>query len=211
MFPTRAARVIQCDAAVTPGRSVFDKTTDRFEYFRHRVAFCHQFEQLLFTGEQSVSTLPVVDVGLQEVPKDDAPDRISQGEAVRVEPAVDPVSTAEAGLNVVRMAGFDRSPPRGKDIGEVIQMNGVGDRPTLQFVERSAEIFQDLAVGDFDLTGRCHESGEARNVIADRAKMMLARRRRKPPMRTLGFLRPPSVLDVGVHSAPFDDRPGCVG
>jgi hypothetical protein len=27
------------------------------------------------------------------------------------------------------------------------------------------------------LTGRCHESGETRNVIADRAKMMLARRR----------------------------------
>src|ERR1700726_4342982 len=154
MFPTRAAGVIQCDAAVTPGRRVFDKTTDRFEYFRHRVAICHQFEQLLFTGEQSVTALPVVDVGLQEVPKDDAPVRISQGEAVRVEPAVDPVSTAEAGLNVVRMAGFDRPPPRGKYNGEVIQMNGVGDRPPLQFVERSTEIFQSLAVSDLDRIGR---------------------------------------------------------
>ena len=127
----------------------------------------HHFKQLLFTGEQSFTPLPVVDIGLQEVPKDDAPVRISQGEAVRVEPAVDPISTAEAGLSVVRMAGFDRPPPRGEDIGEVIQMNGVGDRPPLQFLERSTELFQDLAVGDLDFTGRCHESGETRNVIAD--------------------------------------------
>ncbi len=104
---------------------------------------------------------------MQEVPKDDAPIRISQGEAARVEPAIDPIGTAEAGLSVVRMAGFDRPPPRGEDIGEVIQMDGVGDRPPLQFLERSTEIFQDLAVGDLDFTSRCHESGEARNVIAD--------------------------------------------
>jgi hypothetical protein len=96
---------------------------------------------------------------------------------VRVEPAVDPISTAEAGLSVVRMAGLDRAPPRGEHNREVIQMNGVGDRPPLQFLERNTEIFQGLAVGDFDFTGRCHESGETRNVIADRAKMMLARRR----------------------------------
>src|ERR1700738_3157586 len=135
---TPPARVDQHEAAVTPVGRAFDKPTERFEYSRHRMAARNHFEQPLFTGEQSVTALPVVDVGLQEVPKDDAPVRISQGEAVRVEPAVDPVSTAEAGLNVVRMAGFDRPPPRGKDTGEVIRLNGLGDRPTLQFVEHSA-------------------------------------------------------------------------
>src|SRR3977135_3981142 len=170
----------------------------------------HQFEKSLFTGEQRFSPLPVVDIGLQEVPKDDAPVRISQGEAMRVEPAVDPISAPEAGLNVVRMAGFDGPPPRGDDICTVIRMNGVGDRPTLQFLKRRAEIFQDLAVDDFDFTRWCDEIGGARNVITDRAKMMLARKRRKPPMGTLRFLRPPSVLDIGVHSAPFDDLSGCV-
>ena len=123
VFETRAARIDQHDAAVTPAGRAFDKPTERFEYFRHRMAARHHFEQPLFTGEQSFSPLPVVDIGLQDVPKDDMPVRISQREAARVEPAVDAIRTAEAVFEVVRMAGFDRLAPRGEDIWAVIRMN----------------------------------------------------------------------------------------
>ena len=64
-------------------------------------------EQPLFTGEQGFGPLPVVDISVQEVPQDDAAFRISQRKAARVKPPIHPVRAAEAGLNVVWMAGFD--------------------------------------------------------------------------------------------------------
>ena len=94
----------------------------------------HHFEKPFFRGKQRFSPLPVVDISLQEVPKDDAPFRISQGEAARVEPAVDPIRTAQAGLNVERRVGFERPPPRGEDIWEIIRMNGVGGWMELQLL-----------------------------------------------------------------------------
>src|SRR5260370_32648504 len=69
VFQTRAARIDQHDAAVTPAGRAFDKLAERFEYSRHRMAARHHFEQSLFTGEQSFSPLPVVDIGVEEVPK----------------------------------------------------------------------------------------------------------------------------------------------
>src|SRR5712692_10687181 len=112
VFETRAAPIDQHDAAVTPAGRALDKPTERFEYSRHRMAARHHFEQPLFTSEQSFSPLSVVDISVQDVPQDDAPFRISQGEAVHVKPAVDPISTAAAAFNVARKAGFDRPPPR---------------------------------------------------------------------------------------------------
>jgi len=84
----------------------------------------------------------------------------------------------------------------------VIRVKGVASSPPFQFLELRAEIFEDLAVREFEVTGRCPESDEGRNAIEDQPKTTLA--------RTQGFLSPPSVLDIGVHSAPFDDLSGCV-
>src|ERR1700737_4539794 len=53
-------------------------------------------------------------------------------------------------------------------------------------------------------------AGIRMKAVADRAKMTLALRRPKPPRRMQGFLCPPSVLDIGANSAPFDDQSGCV-
>jgi hypothetical protein len=133
MFEARTARIDQHDAAVAAAGRALDKPTERFEYSRHRLAARHHFEQSLFTGEQSFSPLPVVDISVQEVPKDDAPFRISQGEAAHVEPAVDPIGTAAAAFNVARKAGFDRPPPRGEDICAVIRMKVVAPCPPFSF------------------------------------------------------------------------------
>jgi hypothetical protein len=41
--------------------------------------------------------------------------------------------------------------------------------------------------------------------------MTLARGRPQPPTRIHRLLRPPSVLNIGVYSVPFDDLSGCIG
>src|ERR1700730_14288684 len=202
VLETRAARIDQHDAAVAPAGRAFDKVTERIEYSRHRMAARHHLEQALFTGEQSFGPLPVVDISVQEVPKDDASVRISQGGTVHVEPAVDPISTVAA-FNVARKSGFGRLPPRGEDFWEVIRMKVVAPRRPFQFLERRTEIFQVAAVGVFEVAGRCPESDEGRKAIDDRAKTTL--------VRTQSFLSPPSVVNLDVHSAPFDDPSGCVG
>ena len=84
-----------------------------------------------------------------------------------MEPAVDAISAPMAALDFVWMAGLDRPLPRGDDYWEVIRMNDVGRRPTFQFLERLAEVFQDWSVDDFDFTGRCHDRDQGRNAIDD--------------------------------------------
>ena len=62
MLETRATRIDQRDTAVTSGRRVFDKLTERFEYFRHRMAARRHFNHPLFTGEKCFGPLLVVDI-----------------------------------------------------------------------------------------------------------------------------------------------------
>src|SRR5208282_898933 len=69
---------------------------------------------------------------------------------------------------------------------------------------------QDLAIAEFESTGGCYENHEARNVVAERAKVMFARRGPKPPRRAQGFLGLPPVLDIGVYATPFHELPGVV-
>src|SRR5580704_6055273 len=75
-------------------------------------------------------------------------------------------------------------------------------RRPFQFLERGAEIFQVAAVGVFEVTGRCPESDESRKAVDHRTKATL--------VRTQSFLGPLSVVDIGIHSAPFDDPSGCI-
>jgi hypothetical protein len=64
----RAARIDQHDAAVTPAGCAFDKLTQRFKYFRHRMAARHHFEQPLFAGEQSFSRMLSIIEGRPRAP-----------------------------------------------------------------------------------------------------------------------------------------------
>src|SRR5271169_3650061 len=58
VFETRTTWIDQHNAAMTPAGRAFNKLTERFEYFRHRMVARYHFEQSLFTGEQSLSPLP---------------------------------------------------------------------------------------------------------------------------------------------------------
>jgi hypothetical protein len=128
VFETRAGRIDQHDAAVTPAGSAFDKLTECSEYFRHRMAARHHFEQPLLTGEQSFSALPVVDVSLQYVPALDTTLGVTKRQTACMEPAIVAVSTAHAVLDVVRFPCVYRSLPCSNYHGKIIRMNGIGNR-----------------------------------------------------------------------------------
>jgi hypothetical protein len=76
-------------------------------------------------------------------------------------------------------------------------MNGVAGSPTFQFLERLAEVFQDLTVDEFDLTCRVHNGDKGRNAIEDLRKMEVA--------DTQGFLTPLSVFNIGTSCVPSND------
>src|SRR4029434_4842263 len=54
-------------------------------------------------------------------------------------------------------------------------MNGVGRAPTFHFLERLAEIVQDLTVDNFDLTFRIHDGYETGNAFNRQPKPVFAR------------------------------------
>ncbi|MFZ0759023.1 MAG: hypothetical protein WAM69_03655, partial [Candidatus Sulfotelmatobacter sp.] len=68
MFETRAARIDQHNAAVTPTCRAFDKLTERFEYSLHRMAARHHFEKSLLASRQVLSALAIFDVGCRPIP-----------------------------------------------------------------------------------------------------------------------------------------------
>jgi hypothetical protein len=158
VFETRTFRIDQEDAAVTSAGCGFDEPTDCFKYFGHRTAARNHVQQPFLTGEHSFSLLPVVDVRLQHVPTGDAILGVPKRQTAYVKPAINAVRTAQALLDLERFSSVYRSLPRSNHRGKIIRMNGVASRPALQFFERRAEIFQDMAVDAFDFARRGHES-----------------------------------------------------
>src|SRR5262245_36142868 len=102
-------------------------------------------------GQDSLlSALAFVDVSQQVVPADDASIVASKWKAARLKPAVLPIEPAEAVLPVTQQAGFDGALPCRPEAGQVVGMNNASIVPVLQFLERSAEVLEQLAVGVFD-------------------------------------------------------------
>src|ERR1700733_11640379 len=165
VFETRAAWIDQHDAAVTPAGRAFDQLTERFKYFRQRMAPRHHFKHSLFSGEKRFGPLLVVDISRQGVPKDNAPFRISQGEAAGVEPTVDAIRTATAAFAHIWLAGFERLLPGGEHPWAIIRMIAVDLPSTLQFLECRAEKFQAVAVGAYEVAIGIHEDDEGRKAI----------------------------------------------
>src|SRR5271165_1294658 len=112
-----------------------------------------------------------------------------------MEPEVDSILTAQALLYIVRAAALDRLSPCGENLWQVIWMNEVSDLSALQFLGCGAKKVQGLAIPEFESTGGCYQNREARNVVADRAKVMFACGGPKPPRRAQGFLGLPPILD----------------
>src|SRR5260370_5971341 len=91
-----------------------------------------------------------------------------------MKPTVRTVSAAQTMVNIIRIPRFDRVPPGGDRLREVIRVDGVAGTPTFQFFKSLAEVFQNLVVDEFDLTLRRHYCNQAGDAIDDQAKSLFA-------------------------------------
>src|SRR5260370_33568403 len=110
----------------------------------------------------------------QDVPAYAATFRVSHGQSPNLEPAVLAIGTSATVLTVVGMPGFDRTSKGGDHARKVIRMNDVAGGPTLQFLRRLAEIFQDLVVEELKFPCRTHGAYEPGNAIDDHAQIVFA-------------------------------------
>src|SRR4030095_8384571 len=76
-------------------------------------------------------------------------------------------------------------------------MNGIGRAPTFHFLERLAEIVQDLTVDNFDLTFRIHDGYETGNAFNGQPKPVFA--------RAHGLLRALTIVNLHRDSVPLED------
>src|ERR1700752_912332 len=76
-------------------------------------------------------------------------------------------------------------------------MNGVGRAPTFHFLERLAEIVQDLTVDNFDLTFRIHDAYETGNALNGQPKPVFA--------RAHGLFGALTIVNLHRDSVPLED------
>jgi len=60
------------------------------------------------------------------------------------------------------------------DVGKVVGVNGVSARPSLEFLERLAEVVEDLLVDELDRAVRCQNRNESGNPVDDVVESELA-------------------------------------
>src|SRR6267378_6221838 len=132
-----------------------------------------RFRQVSFTPPQLFfSPPPLVNVRKQVIPTDNATFSVTQRQATRMKPPVHTVSTAQTVVNIIRISRFDRVPPGGDRLRQVIRVDGVAGTPTFQFFKSFAEVFQHLVVDEFDLTFRRHYGYQAGDPIDDQANTL---------------------------------------
>src|SRR6266403_4226665 len=115
---------------------------------------------------------PLVNVRKQVIPTDNATFSVTQRQATRMKPPVRTVSTAQTVVNVIGIPGFDRVPPCGDRLREIIRVDGFAGTPTFQFFKSLAEVFQVLVVDEFDLAFRSHYGYQAGDAIDDQANTL---------------------------------------
>ena len=123
MFKSHAVCIDQHDAAVAPLSRSFDQPTERRENVRHRVAGSRHFQQVLLSREQSFGPLPVIDVGLDDVPANNISLHIPAGHSTHMKPSINAVSTAHAVLRIVGFPSVDRSIPGSNHRGKIVWVN----------------------------------------------------------------------------------------
>src|SRR2546430_2670711 len=99
----------------------------------------------------------LINVGIQDVPAEKGPARISTGKPTNLKPTIRPVEASEARLVVMGLTRCDRSREDLDDAREVIRMNRTADPPLLQFLECAAAVFDELTTGGGDAPRRCQD------------------------------------------------------
>src|SRR5207249_394011 len=105
------------------------------------------------------------------VPAADSPICASHRAGASMKPSINAVGPAVALFKFVRSSGFDGILKDRERLSAVIWMNGIVGCPTsFHFLERFAEIFQELPIEKFNLTFGTHSAHETGNTIDNLAK-----------------------------------------
>ena len=113
-----------------------------------------ELEIALARREGLLGALALVDVDEQVVPADDVPVRIAKRKSARLKPAVDAIERRARYFELEGVTGRDRMREDLDDARKILRMNRAVGPPVLQLLQRLAEVLEDLAVDEFDLTGR---------------------------------------------------------
>jgi hypothetical protein len=95
VFKTRAARIDQHNAAVTPTGHAFDKLTERFEYSLHRMAARHHFQEPLLASRQVLCAFAIFDVGRRPIPPDNFAGFVTERFTAKRKPPEDTVGASQ--------------------------------------------------------------------------------------------------------------------
>ena len=88
-----------------------------FAFRRHRIdeprnAIDDQAQTLFACTQGFFHVFPIVDIGSQGIPADDASFRVPPGERAYMEPPVFAIGTTDTVLRLIGIAGLDGAPPR---------------------------------------------------------------------------------------------------
>ena len=158
-----------------------DRSVDEFELAAGRESgdepwnAVHDQARLTFAFAQRIlGALPLVDVRQQHAPANDVAACIAKRKAVVLEPTIGAVRSPESLHNLVWAARGDRLCEGLDDVRKVHGVNGVVRAPLFQFLQRSSRVFEDLTIGELDLTARRQERDQAWNAVYEQAGIALA-------------------------------------
>src|SRR6201991_33805 len=128
---------------------------------------------MLALAKRLLGALAIVDVVQQYAPPVNGAGGIAKRAAPALKPTIDAVRSLEALLRLEGIADGDRSRDDSDVIRQVLGMIRVNRPPLLEVLQRPAEVIQQLAIHDFDLTGRTQQTNETRDVVEYEARMLL--------------------------------------
>src|SRR5262249_16694873 len=118
-----------------------------------RVAQSLRFgEMVMGAAKHDLGPTTLVDIGLEQVPWEDAPLVVSGWQPTRGEPAGDAIGATQTGLMVIGLAGLDGMPPQTQHLIAIIRMEAVSDRACLELLHRRAEVFEHVTIALVELT-----------------------------------------------------------
>src|SRR6185503_6126784 len=128
---------------------------------------------MLALAKRLLGALAIVDVVQQYAPPVNGSGGIAKRAAPALKPTIDTVRSFEALLRLEVVACGERARGFSDLILQILGMNRVDRLPLLEVLQRPAEVIQQLAIHDFDLTGPTQQTNETRDVVDDQARILL--------------------------------------
>src|SRR5262245_51119933 len=170
MLDTRDVPIHQDHAAVTVANDLFNQAAERIERDMKRIAGRDHLEQASLGGQERFRASALVDVRVQDKPAQDAAGGVAHRKATDVKPPIHAVRPTDAMFEVVRLAVPDRLRPRGDHARKVVGVDGIARRPVPEFLERLAEVVEEVVINECDVAIARGDGDQAGDAVDDLTK-----------------------------------------